>query len=153
MIRTTNPSLNVKFSDFIPSISLLLPVLAIYSLKFLFIFIGFIFLTVPGVYLAVTLQMAIPLYIEFHRDEMTIIDSLVISLSLVRKKFWAMLLFLLLSILIGFGGVLAFGIGLFVSLPIAALSVCYAISDIFGLRDTHLYAVGAAVVGNDFSVD
>jgi len=153
LIRTTNPSLHIRFLDLIPSFFVALPIYFIFFAKTLTILLGLLLLIVPGVYFAVTLQMAIPLYIEFHRDEMTMIDALVISRAMIHKQFWKMGLFLLAVVFGGLSGALLLGVGLFVTLPVATLAVCIALGDIFGLRDTHLYAVGASVVGDDFATD
>lgn len=153
LIRTTNPSLHIRFLDLIPSFFVALPIYFIFFVKTVSIALGLLLLVVPGIYLIVTLQMAIPLYIEFHRDEMTMIDALVISRALIHKQFWKMALFAAAVLLVGLSGVLLLGVGLLITLPVATLAVCIALSDIFGLRDTHLYAVGASVVGDDFATD
>ena len=95
LIRTTNPSLSIRFLDLVPSFFVALPIYLIFIIKFVSIGLGLLLLIVPGLYLAVTLQMAIPLYVEFHRDEMTMIDSLVISRAMIHKQFWKMALFML----------------------------------------------------------
>lgn len=153
LIRTTNPSLHISFMDLIPSFFVAMPIYLIFFLKLVSVSLGLLLFVVPGIYLAVTLQMAIPLYVEFHRDEMTMIDALSISRALVHKRFFKMALFLLAVLFGGLSGVILLGVGLFATLPIATLAVCIALSDIFGLRDTHLYAVGASVVGDDFATD
>lgn len=153
LIRGTNPSLHIRFLDLIPSFFIALPIYLIFAIKFIVVALGLLLLVVPGIYLMVTLQMAIPLYVEFYRDEMTMFDALFISHALIRKHFWRMTLFLLAVLLCGLSGAILLGVGLFVTLPVSVLAVCLALSDIFGLRDTHLYAVGASVVGDDFATD
>lgn len=153
LIRTTNPTLTIRPLDLIPSFFVALPIYLIFFIKFVSIGIGLLLLVVPGLYLMVTLQMAIPLYIEFHRDEMKMIDALVISRYVIHKNLLRMGLFLLAVIFGGLSGFLLLGVGLFVTLPVSVLAVCLALSDIFGLRDTHLYAVGASMVGDDFATD
>lgn len=153
LIRTTNPALRIHFLDFLPSFFVAMPIYLILIFKFVSIGLGLLLFVIPGIYLAVTLQFAVPLYVEFHRDEMTMLDSLLISRALVHKQFFKMALFMLAVLFGGLSGFLLLGVGLFVTLPISTLAVCFALSDIFGLRDTHLYAVGASVVGDDFATD
>lgn len=153
LIRTTNPTLHIRPLDLIPSFFIAIPIYVIFVIKIVSIAIGLILLVVPGLYLAVTLQMAMPLYIEFHRDEMTMFDALYISRAMVHKQLFKMSLFFLAVVFGGLSGVLLLGVGLFVTLPVSVLAVCLALSDIFGLRDTHLYAVGASMTGDDFATD
>jgi uncharacterized membrane protein len=84
--------------------------------------LGFVLLIIPGIYLAVSWSMAVPL-ILFKKMEFW--DAMEASRQIVGKKWWSFFGMFLLLILLNIGGLLLLGIGLFVTIPLTSC-VLYA---------------------------
>ena len=85
-----------------------------------------------GVYLLVSLRWA-PYLVVFNKFQP--INALKTSIKLVNKNLSSQLIFMLLTVLIIFGGAIAFLIGLFVALPIILVADYFAFADVTGLND------------------
>lgn len=92
--------------------------------------LGFICLILPGIYLLVAWMFILPLIIDKGLDFWPAME---LSRKMVSKHWWKLLSFGIVLALITLGGVLACGIGLFVTAPIALAAQMYAYEDIFGL--------------------
>lgn len=77
-------------------------------------FLG-IFLVLPGIYLFIAFNLSTPLIFKF---ELTAIESLRISLQLINRVFIQYFKIYLLSVLIVIAGLLVFGIGIIITLPL-----------------------------------
>lgn len=111
---------------------------SLFLLKMVVTAFGFLLLIIPGLYLLIALQFALPLYIEYYQDDFTLFSAFKYSRIIVHRKFIQFTIFYLVTTLGAFSGLLFFGIGIFASLPISALTVCYAFKDIYELRDFHI---------------
>jgi len=140
LIRTTGSS-KLEIKEFLQGFKWILPVIMISLIEIICVGVGLVLFIIPGIYLLVCLQFALILFMEYYKEEVHPMDALRISLVVSRKKFFPLLGFLCLNSLLCMSGLLLFGIGLVVTIPVAHIAQCYAVRDIFGLRDHHRYSI------------
>ena len=91
---------------------------------------GVILLIVPGVYLAVAYLYALPLTID---KRLPFWMAMEVSRRVVQRQWWAMcLLALLCAGLPYLGGLLPYGIGLVLLMPLCTAALMYTYEDLFG---------------------
>jgi hypothetical protein len=112
----------IEFGDFFKGFTMFLPLLLVNLVSGLLTGLGFVLLIIPGIYLAVSWSMAVPL-ILFKKMEFW--DAMEASRQIVGKKWWSFFGMFLLLILLNIGGLLLLGIGLFVTIPLTSC-VLYA---------------------------
>jgi len=95
----------------------------------LLILVGLCLCVVPGVYLAVSWIFAFPLVIDKKLDFW---EAMEVSRKVVGKQWWQMFGLAIVAGLVAVAGVLACGIGIFVTIPIMLAAITYAYEDIFG---------------------
>ena len=93
--------------------------------------IGFVFLIIPGIYLAVAWKFALLLIIDKRLDFWPAME---LSRRVVTHNFWPLFVLSLMSVLLNCLGVLACVIGTFVTWPLTVGAIAYAYEDIFGAR-------------------
>jgi uncharacterized membrane protein len=101
------------------------------------IMIGLFLCLLPGIYLMVAWLGFGPLLIIDRRLEFW--TALELSRRVVSRtwmSWWSILALFVLTLVILLAGVLALGIGVFVTLPLATGAVVYAYEDVFGSRPT-----------------
>ena len=98
----------------------------------LLIAIGFALCILPGVYLLVAWRMFVPLLIIDKGLEFW--PAMELSRKVVTRHWWRCFGLFLLAWLVGFLGLLACGVGIFFTVPIAVGALVYAYEDIFGAR-------------------
>ncbi|AZZ90305.1 hypothetical protein EUZ85_06060 [Hahella sp. KA22] len=128
--RSVDAPLNVGevFNYFNKALPLLLTVIVMYIL----IFIGFILLVIPGIYLAVSYYLALPLVVE---KDLSIWQALEASRKAITKRWFAVLgLFLLLG-LINFVAMIPLGIGLIWTIPMSMICYGALYRNIFGVEE------------------
>lgn len=103
----------------------------------IFILFGMILLLFPGIYLGVSYLFIIPI-ILFYRDDLSLMDTLEGSRKVITKKWWNFLGFIGLLFLVNLAGVLALGVGLFVSIPTSACAMYMFYEDVFGVDTANL---------------
>lgn len=84
----------------------------------IFTFIGFVFLIIPGIYLAVAFSMT-PFLIFFSRFEFW--PAMELSRKIVSRNWMSFFMLMLAAIGVNILGVLALGIGVFVSIPVSMI--------------------------------
>lgn len=90
--------------------------------------IGMLFCIIPGIYLAVSWSIAVPMLL-FIKSEFW--DAMEASRKVVAKQFWTFLGFIIVVYLGAFIiGVLACGVGLLFTIPVAILATYCAFADI-----------------------
>lgn len=95
---------------------------------------GFFFwpLIFPGFYFVLTSVFAIPLHVE--HSFAGVWNSMYWSFKIFHRYFCSMLAFLLLLGVMQLIGLLCFGVGLFVTMPVAFVSMCYAYHHLIGVN-------------------
>eukprot|EP01116_Phalansterium_solitarium_P016762 TRINITY_DN3968_c0_g2_i1.p1 TRINITY_DN3968_c0_g2~~TRINITY_DN3968_c0_g2_i1.p1 ORF type:complete len:351 (-),score=33.03 TRINITY_DN3968_c0_g2_i1:252-1304(-) len=112
------------------------PIWTILFLYSLVVLAGFILLILPGLYFMITMSMAVPLYLEFRSDGLGVAQSLAVSHRMMRKQFCGTLWLYLATMIVALAGLLLFGVGLLVSMPVAQFMIAFALRDIFGASET-----------------
>ena len=118
-----------EFGTFFQGFNFFVPLLLYTLIAGIFIFLGFLALIIPGIYLAVAYSFG-PLFIVFGRMEFW--DGMEFSRKLITKKWWNILGFLLVLALINIAGLLAFLVGIIFTIPLTYCAIYAAFEDIVG---------------------
>jgi hypothetical protein len=86
-------------------------------------------LIAPGIYLAVGYIFVLPLVIDKRMEVWTAME---VSRRVVHQQWWTTFALALVAAMIALAGLLAFGVGLLVAVPVATATVMYAYEDLFG---------------------
>lgn len=120
-----------SFSDFFKGFYRALPILLLSIVSGLLIGLGFIFLIIPGIYLAVSYMLSLPLLLDKNLDFWPAMET---SRRIVGKKWFSFFGFSLLLSLINIAGAILLGVGLLFTVPWALCSIAAAYEDIVGLN-------------------
>ncbi len=90
--------------------------------------LGFLCLILPGIYLSVAWCMALPLIIDKKFDFWPAMEA---SRKIISSNWWNIFGLFVLMFLVNLLGVLACGVGFFISLPVTSIAWMYAYEDIF----------------------
>jgi len=93
--------------------------------------VGFLCCILPGIYLSVAWNLAIPLAFDKGLSPWEAMET---SRKVLTRHWWLFLALGLLCTLIGIVGFLACIIGVFVAIPVCVGAVAYAYEDVFGTR-------------------
>ncbi|MFT6723305.1 MAG: hypothetical protein ACJARN_000154 [Arenicella sp.] len=110
-----------------------IPLFITYILVYVIVALGFLLLIIPGIYLIIAFSMAVPLVVE---KNMAPWEALTTSRKAVTPKWFAMLGFVLLAMLVIIVAAIPFGIGLIWALPLLMLAAANLYRDMFGVEDT-----------------
>jgi uncharacterized membrane protein len=91
--------------------------------------LGILLLILPGVYLAVGYMFVLPLIIDKRMDVWTAME---VSRRVVHQQWWMTFALGLVAALMVLVGVLAFGVGIILAVPVATAALMYAYEDLFG---------------------
>ncbi len=91
--------------------------------------LGILLLVLPGVYLAVGYIFVLPLVMDKRMDVWTAME---VSRRVVHQQWWMTFALALVAALMVLAGVLAFGIGIIIAVPVATAALMYAYEDLFG---------------------
>lgn len=89
---------------------------------------GLVLCILPGIYLAIAWQFTLPLVADKKIEFWPAMD---LSRKVISKHWWSFFGFAIVMILIHLLGVLALGVGIFVSIPVTLIALMYAYEDIF----------------------
>jgi hypothetical protein len=95
--------------------------------------LGFICFILPGIYLLVAWLFTLPLVVDKQIDFWSAME---LSRKVITKQWWKFFLFTIIMGALGFAGLLALGVGIFVMTPVALAALLYAYEDIFGGTST-----------------
>lgn len=122
-----------QVNDFSRGFAFLLPLLLYSVVSSIFIFIGFMLLILPGLYLLVGYLFTSWLIIDRKLDFWPAME---LSRKTVHRRFFEVFGFFLILCLINIAGLLALGLGLLVTIPWTFCILTVAYQDIFGIRST-----------------
>jgi len=118
-----------EFSSFFKGFDFFVQLLLYTLISGIFIFLGFLALLAPGIYLAVAYTFAVP-FIVFGKMEFW--DGMELSRKLITKKWWNLFGLVLLLALINVVGALAFLVGLLFTIQLTYCAIYAAFDDIIG---------------------
>jgi predicted Ser/Thr protein kinase len=90
--------------------------------------IGYFFLVLPGIYLTIAWTFTLALVID---KQLHFWSAMELSRKVVTRHWWMFFIFALVLTLLKFAGLLAFLVGLFLTLPVAVAALMYAYEDVF----------------------
>jgi len=125
-------------SSLFHGIYLFFPLFVIAFLYSLLVGIGFFLCILPGLYFAIAYGFSMFIYIEFRQEGLGVIDAMSVCRHVLSKNFWSITGYFLFHMLIVLLGCLALGVGVFVSLPVAAMMNAFAFRDIFGFSEKRM---------------
>lgn len=121
---------NVALSDFFKSFDKFVPLLILNLLIVLVIFLGLIFLIIPGIYFAVSYLFA-HFFVLFYKAEP--MEAIRLSRKTVSGNFGQILLLCLILAGVNLLGMIAFGVGILLTLPFSYCVIYAAFDDIIGI--------------------
>lgn len=117
----------LSFHDFFQGFNSWLNIFIGATLAGLITFLGFILFIVPGIYLVVSYSFLYPFMVNAKFEYWEAMEA---SRKLITKNFWDILGFILALILLNILGILLFGIGVLITLPVTYLSIYSAFKNI-----------------------
>ncbi|MCF8331992.1 MAG: hypothetical protein K9H84_06035 [Bacteroidales bacterium] len=118
----------LSFYDFFQGFNSWLNIIVGATLTSLITILGFALLILPGIYFAVSYSFLYPFLVNAGFDYW---DAMEASRKLVTKNFWDILGLVLGLILLNIFGLMLFGIGILITLPVTYLSIYSAFKSIF----------------------
>jgi len=91
--------------------------------------VGLMVCILPGIYLLVAWQLALPL---IHDKRLQFWDAMEVSRKVLTAHWWSAFLFVLAGIGFNFLGALCCGVGVFVTWPLTMLALAFLYEDLFG---------------------
>ncbi len=110
-----NQDLPVTYPDFFQGFRFFLPVVAIWLIGQVLTFLGLVLLILPGIYLMVAYSFAVLMAIFGGFDFWNALEA---SRKLITVRWWKFLVLTLILIFINGLGLLMFGMGLLITIPI-----------------------------------
>ncbi|WP_076790644.1 hypothetical protein [Chlorobium sp. KB01] len=120
----------IQFSDFFLGFKYLLPLFLAGLAMGLLVAVGLVLLILPGIYLAVGYTFTMFLIVDYRMEFWQAMET---SRKIVTRQWWAIFGFACLLALLNFGGALALGVGLLVTIPVSSCAVAIAYKEIVGL--------------------
>lgn len=121
------------FSDMFGGYKMTGELIVVYLLYALLVVVGFVFLVLPGIYLAIAFSWA-PYLLLFYNKPAT--EALSLSRKMLHKPWWGMFGFLIVAgLLLNLAGLLVCLVGILVSLPVSYISMYVALDETLALDD------------------
>ncbi len=127
-----------EFADFFSGFKSFSQLALLGIVSSIIIFIGFICLIIPGIYLAVSYVFALMLVLDRGLKFWPAMET---SRRSVQTGWFKIFGFLLLLFLLNIVGILALGVGLLVTAPLSHCIIAAAYDDIFGIKSAHLISM------------
>ncbi|MEM7657371.1 MAG: hypothetical protein AAF399_14650 [Bacteroidota bacterium] len=136
-IAKTAKGQEVSFGDFFQGFSNIGPLILVYFISTLLTLFGFVFLIIPGIYLAVSYMLAIQFVVH---DNMDFWPAMETSRQLIGKNWFAFLGLALFFFLIIMAGMFMLFVGILAAMPLI-YCISYAVyEDLAGVEDDQLVA-------------
>ncbi len=104
--------------------------------------VGFLLCILPGIYLFVIWWGFVPLLIIDKRLDFW--PAMELSRKVINQHWWQVALLMLCVMTVGLAGLLVFGVGIFLTLPLAEAVSVYAYEEIFGKLEPTALALAAS---------
>lgn len=118
-----------EYSDLFSKIHLFIPYLFGSVVYGVIVVVGYLLLIIPGLIWSIKLQYFSYLMVD---KNMGPIDAMKESSRITKGHKWNLFLFGILLILINFAGLLAFGVGLFITVPVTFMANVYVYKNLSG---------------------
>jgi len=112
----------VETADLFQRVDLALPYIIASFLVGVMVAIGFVFLIIPGVYLAITFGFYPYNIVD---KEHGIMESIEQSAAITKAQKWDLFAFAVVLIFFNLAGALALGVGLLITMPVSLLAMAY----------------------------
>lgn len=121
----------LHFSEFFRGFNQFLQLFLVNIVGIILIGIGFVFLIIPGIYLSIAYTFSYLFVIEKKLSFWSALES---SRKVISQKWFSFLGFAILLVLLNLAGLIAFGVGLLVTIPWTYCIMVAAFEDIVGLN-------------------
>jgi hypothetical protein len=128
LIRGQEAELGDAFSGFSLALG---PLVLLGLVQALLVWLGICLCVLPGIYLGIAWAFAVPIVIDRRLDFWSAME---LSRKVVSRHWFTILALVVLSAVVAMAGLLACCVGIFVTTPVAAISLMYAYEDIFSRR-------------------
>ncbi len=122
----------ISFYDFFAGFNSWLNIFVGVTVSGIFIVLGMFLLVIPGIFLAVSYSLVIPFMVIAKFDYW---DAMEASRKLIARNFWNMLGLIMGIILMNFLGLMIFGFGIFISLPLSYLMLYATFRMVFSSKN------------------
>jgi uncharacterized membrane protein len=131
-IKRASGDTSASFGDVLGQFDRFLPIVGLMLLQSLLVIVGIFFLVLPGIYLAVSYTLALPLLIE---KDMGVWESLETSRRAISNCWFRCFgLMMVAGLIAGIGGLMTLGVGLIWFAPLAMLSFGVFYRNVFGFE-------------------
>jgi uncharacterized membrane protein len=121
----------LEFGDFLRGFDYIVPLVLGTLVSNVLVTVGFILLILPGIYLMVGYTFMTPLIVDGRLDFWQAMEG---SRRVVHEHWMNFFTFAGALFLVNLAGILVFGVGLLVSMPVTYCAVVVAYDQVFGLR-------------------
>ncbi len=132
----------INFSNFFDGFKIFFPSMLVSMLSGVIISIGMLLLVIPGIFFSIVYLFAMPLVIFAKLDYWSAMES---SRVIITRNFWEALVFGLMIVGINILGILAFGFGVLITIPLSYAMILKAYEDIYNFEEIN------EPIENDFS--
>jgi len=133
-IRFGDLNAPLKYDHFFYGFLYYIPILLISFFVGIFVIIGFFLCIIPGLYALIALSFSMMVFFEYHSLDIGLFGAMILSQRVVNKQFFEVTAFLIINFLLGISGLLLFGVGALVTVPLSQIMLVFAFRDIFGLN-------------------
>lgn len=121
----------IKSGSIFGHFSKMIPLLLTMILMYIMIFIGFLLLVLPGIYLAVAYYMAIPLVVEKGMSPWQALET---SRKAVTRRWFSVFAFFIIMGVIAFVSAIPLGLGLIWTMPLMIIAFGILYRNMFGVE-------------------
>jgi len=133
-IRSGNVDGELKYDHLFFGFLFYIPLIFITLFSVIVYAIGLLLCIVPGVYAMFVLAFSVPVFLEYHIFDVGVIGAMILSQRVVNKHFIDVAAFLLVNFLFVIAGLLCFGVGGLITVPMGQINIVFAFREMFGIN-------------------
>eukprot|EP01102_Stenamoeba_stenopodia_P010676 TRINITY_DN3242_c0_g3_i1.p1 TRINITY_DN3242_c0_g3~~TRINITY_DN3242_c0_g3_i1.p1 ORF type:complete len:321 (+),score=60.44 TRINITY_DN3242_c0_g3_i1:32-994(+) len=130
-LKTGNP---ISFKHMFHGLYFIVPLTFAMLFVAIAVALGFFLCIIPGLFLMVCLAFTPYVYVEYYCNGISVFASMVLCVKMISRHFFLIALYLIVTFLFSFAGILLLGVGILVTFPMANISYAFAVQEIFGLN-------------------